>query len=657
MSQAQLAALGMGIAATLYVLVIAANLLRRLNVMTRLARAGLIVATLVGFIADIVGLPAGTSKVSIFVVGNQLVTWRMAPGALWILVPAWLAVLLAVWVRREVGTWWSLGAALAILGVLGLSGFNNGASMIFGWELMSLGGAVMLVSNRPDGVGSKGTLSMIGLLEVGSVALIVAVGLLGPHLGFGSFRADWAMRPEVISGLIGILFLVGFGAKLGIIPFYSWFADAYGVADGPTAAILSSLVLNTAYFALGRALLQWLPAHGPSTLFVGIVVAAAGMLSAIVAILYAFQQRDWRRLLSLSGAENAGIAVAALGAALIFQSGGQAELAGLCWIIGILHLMGHSLAKAGLFLAAKVKADRDASYRIEQTGVAHEYPATVGIGALIASMSLSAMPPAMGFVTEWLLFEALFHDFVLTSLAGRTTLILVGAGLALSAALSLATFVKLYGVGLLGGRREGRAVALASRLTVLVLGVANLAMAVSLVFWEPFMRRADWPDPESAKALIDGLLIVPLSSSFAFISPVKFVIVGVLFALVPVFLIVRRFAPRRVAPWSGGEPVDLAASATTGFSFSNPLRTVYSFLYRPITTTQRSYRDQGYVLDRVTYEAHEAPIFGAGLIELLRRGVKQLARWMAPLQSGQLNAYLSYLLILFVIAVLAIFIH
>jgi hypothetical protein len=105
MSQAQLAALGMGIAATLYVLVIAANLLRRLNVTTRLARAGLIVATLVGFIADIVGLPAGTSKVSIFVVGNQLVTWRMAPGALWILVPAWLAVLLAVWVRREVGTW------------------------------------------------------------------------------------------------------------------------------------------------------------------------------------------------------------------------------------------------------------------------------------------------------------------------------------------------------------------------------------------------------------------------------------------------------------------------------------------------------------------------------------------------------------------------
>ncbi|WP_298405235.1 proton-conducting transporter membrane subunit [Ferrimicrobium sp.] len=657
MSQGELAAIGMAAAAGLYLLVVVANLLRQLPSMAMVARGALVGATLLGFGADIVGLPQGMSPLRLFVVGDQLVVWRMPPGALWLLAPAWLAVLAAVWVRREQGTWWSLGVALAALGVISLSGFNNGASMILGWELMSLGGAVMLLSNRADAKGSRSTLSMLVLLEVGSVALIFAVALLGPHLAFAGFRADWAARSEVVSGLIGLLFLVGFGAKLGIIPFYSWFADAYGVADGPTAAILSSLVLNAAYFALGRALLRWLPAHAPSTLFVGIVVAAAGIVSAIVAVLYAFQQRDWRRLLSLSGAENAGIATAALGAALIFQAGGQSELAGLCWLIGIMHLMGHSLAKSALFLASKVKAERDRSYRVEQTGVAHEFPFTVGIGGLIAAMSLSAMPPTMGFVTEWLLFEALFHDFTIVSLAGRTTLILVGTGLALSAALSLATFVKLYGIGLLGDRRHGNAVNVASRLVVLILGLANLAMALGLVFFEPFMRRAAWPDPHSAKALIVGLLVVPLSSAFAFISPVKFVIVGVLFSVVPLFLLLRRSAPRRVPPWSGGEPVDLAASATTGFGFSNPLRTVYSFLYRPITTTRRSYRDQGYVLDQVTYEAREAPILGAGMIDAVRQGVNRLARWLTPLQGGQLNVYLSYLLILFLIAVLAIFIH
>jgi hypothetical protein len=48
---------------------------------------------------------------------------------------------------------------------------------------------------------------------------------------------------------------------------------------------------------------------------------------------------------------------------------------------------------------------------------------------------------------------------------------------------------------------------------------------------------------------------------------------------------------------------------------------------------------------------------GAGLIDLLRSGVNRLAKLFSPLQSGQLNAYLGYLLILFLIAVIAIFIH
>ncbi|MGC9154644.1 MAG: proton-conducting transporter membrane subunit [Ferrimicrobium sp.] len=657
MSAPQVATLGMAIAAALLLLGVGLQLARLAPWVSATAHRVVLVGVLVALVADIVGLPSGTSSLHLFVLGNQPLVWRLDTAALLILAPAWLVVALAVAVRRNQGGWWSLGVAMALLGVLCLAGLNNGASMIVGWELMSLGGAVMILSNRSDTSGAKATLTMLALLEVGSVALIMAVALLGPHLGFADFRADWSARGVVVSSIIGLLFLVGFGAKLGVAPLYAWVAEAYGSADGPTGAILSSLILNTAYFALGRALLRWLPMHASSTLFLGVTVAALGMLSAIIAILYAFQQRDWRRLLSLSGVENGGIAIGALGAALIFQAGGQQELAGLCWLIGILHLMGHSLAKASLFLTASVKKERDRNYQIAQTGLGHEYPWTVGIGGLIASMSLSAMPPAMGFVTEWLLFEALFHDFTLVSLAGRTTLILVGAGLALSAALSLATFVKLYGIGLLGARRPGRSVIAGHRLAVLILGLANLAGAISLVFWEPLMWRASWPDPESAKALVNGLLIVPLSAGFAFISPVKFVIVGVLFACVPVALALRRSRPRRVSPWSGGETVDLVSSATTAFGFSNPLRTVYSFLYRPKTSSERTYRDQGYVLEQATYHAREAPILGAGLIQSLRGGVNRLARLLSPLQGGQLNVYLSYLLILFLIAMIAIFVH
>ena len=84
----------------------------------------------------------------------------------------------------------------------------------------------------------------------------------------------------------------------------------------------------------------------------GIFVIIVAVLSAILTALYAFQQEDWRTLLSFSSAENASIAVAMLGAALMFRGDGQPELASLAWTVSLLHLAGHALAKGGLFLAA-----------------------------------------------------------------------------------------------------------------------------------------------------------------------------------------------------------------------------------------------------------------------------------------------------------------
>ena len=53
---------------------------------------------------------------------------------------------------------------------------------------------------------------------------------------------------------VGLLLLIGFGAKIGLLPFYEWFPGAYGAGSGATGAILSGVVLNAAFFALSRGL-------------------------------------------------------------------------------------------------------------------------------------------------------------------------------------------------------------------------------------------------------------------------------------------------------------------------------------------------------------------------------------------------------------------
>ena len=82
------------------------------------------------------------------------------------------------------------------------------------------------------------------------------------------------------------------------------------------------------------------------------MVITVATFSAILTILYAFQQDDWRTLLSFSSAENASIAVVALGAAMMFRTDHLNDLAGLAWMVALLHLAGHALAKGALFLTA-----------------------------------------------------------------------------------------------------------------------------------------------------------------------------------------------------------------------------------------------------------------------------------------------------------------
>jgi hydrogenase-4 component B len=228
-------------------------------------------------------------------------------------------------------------------------------------------------------------------------------------LSFSDFAAAARAMPEAEQLFVGLLLLIGFGAKLGLLPFYEWFPGAYGAGSGATGALLSGVVLNAAFFGLSRALTEWLPVnHALPVSIPGIFIVAIGVLSAILSALYGFQREDWRELLSLSSAENASIAVCLLGAALMFRQDGLIDLAGLAWTVALLHLAGHAVAKGAMFLAADGVYRVVGNYMLVQRGILARSSWIFGLGALFAAMSLAAMPPQAGFVSEWYLFQVFF---------------------------------------------------------------------------------------------------------------------------------------------------------------------------------------------------------------------------------------------------------
>ncbi len=556
---------------------------------------------------------------------------------------------------------WCFGAAMSLLGAYGVAGLQDGISFLVAYEIMSLGGAVMIMADGQTQESGKPVLFMLALLEAGAVALLaayLALSVMGGSTAFASFLAGAQALPGGLRLFIGLLLLAGFGAKIGIIPFHEWFPDAYGAAGGATGALMSGIVLNAAFFALGRSLLTWFQASPEVTLELGIILVAAGVISAVVNALYAFQQESWRRLLAFSSAENGSVAVALLGASLIFAQNGSGPLSGLAWIAALLHLAGHSLAKTGLFLSADAVAMTAGDDRLTQRGLLAGRAPWLGIGALIAVMSLAAMPPQAGFVSEWYLFQTFFQGFHVTSLAGRLALVLGGAGLALTAAIAFAMSIKLFGLGLQGdnshspksmpGRHQG---------TVFVLGILVLALAVGMPLWLRDMAGAGFGSGVGASlAMRDGWLLVPLTSSFAFISPSKLIIAMPLLALIPLALLFisrSRFQVRHSAVWYGGLPQDPVQSATTQLTFANAMRTFYGFVYRPRVHIERDYSDgedgRGYFLSQLSFSHDVAPIFGPLLFRPLERLALFFAKVARRIQSGSLNLYLGIIGVILVI--------
>src|ERR1700678_2487143 len=118
----------------------------------RLARVLIAVGAADGIWGAVIALPQGGSVVTLpITLADQVVRLRYAPEALWLLgfglLPAGLAGALATPIRKA-RSGWLAGAALSLIGALGVFGLQDAYSFLIAWELMSIGGAVMILSER-----------------------------------------------------------------------------------------------------------------------------------------------------------------------------------------------------------------------------------------------------------------------------------------------------------------------------------------------------------------------------------------------------------------------------------------------------------------------------------------------------------------------------
>ncbi|HTV28336.1 MAG TPA: hypothetical protein VMF32_11190, partial [Xanthobacteraceae bacterium] len=196
------------------------------------------------------------------------------------------------------------------------------------------------------------------------------------------------------------------------------------------------------------------------------------------------------------------------------------------------------------------------------------------------------------------------------------------------------------------------------------LGLLVLALAVGMPVWLDSLGPAvsELFASDAVAKMHVGWLLVPatgapirLNGTFAFISPSKLIIAMPLLALLPIGLLALSLR-RRIRPvpvWYGGQDEAPERAATTALTFSNALRTFYSFIYRPTVATTREqtgdFNGHAYFVRRLIFTHDVAPIFGPHLFAPLERMVICLANRLRLIQSGHLNFYLSLIGVLLLI--------
>lgn len=188
------------------------------------------------------------------------------------------------------------------------------------------------------------------------------------------------------------LLLIGYGTKVGWAPMHNWLPDAHGEGPSVVSALLSGALLNCALLSVLR-MVQVMEAAGQGEV-ARTLLLAIGIFSMFVSAVFILGQPDYKRMLAYSSVEHMGILAVGFG------------LGGVGAFGALLHAVGHSLAKALMFLTSGMILQRYRTREIARVhGLAREMPIT-GLLWVTGFLAITGAPPFSLFISELTILKA-----------------------------------------------------------------------------------------------------------------------------------------------------------------------------------------------------------------------------------------------------------
>lgn len=340
--------------------------------------------------------------------------------------------------RFEYYSWFFLTAAAS----LGVVFSRNLISIAVFWGFLGL--ALFRLINLYSNVNKEAAAAAkkTFIIVAGSDGFLLLGFLLYIHLTTNRLLGNSLLIINDTLSLWAFLFIaIGCFAKAGCMPFHTWIPQTAETAvTSVTAYLPASLDKLLGIYLLMRMVKDAFILDNTAK----IILLIMGALTIIFAVMMALVQHNIKKLLGYHAVSQVGYMV--LGIACATPLGLAA---------GLFHMINHAIYKSCLFLCIGNVERKTKTAELTQLGGLAKFMPVTFILTLIASFSISGIPPFNGFISKWMIYQGLIDFANSPQSQGVKIIAILSLVLALSgSALTLASFLKLNAGVFLGDAKK-----------------------------------------------------------------------------------------------------------------------------------------------------------------------------------------------------------
>ncbi len=557
---------------------------------------------------------------------------------------------------------------LFILSMVILSTSNNILLFLVFWELMSLISYFLVIFEHEKDEVQRAGKTYIVMTYAGTAFITLAFLLIAYFTNsFELSAVNSALIPDSYSNLIYIFLLIGFGTKAGIIPMHIWLPYAYTEAPSNVAAIMSAVMKKMSIYGLLRITFYILPENA---MWWGVVTLIVGTISAVFGIAYSVASTiNVKRLLSYSSIENMGIIFCGIGIMLIAKASGNAFLLSLALTVVLLHTLNHALFKSLLFMGAGAIQYATGTRNMEKLGGLIKKMPIAAVFVFIGCLAISAVPPFNGFASEYLIFQSIVNSILWFAPSGEFSMVIlfaiVAACLAITGALVVFSYVKLFGISFLGMPRSPEAenakepekpmlaaLAIASLLCIVPgVGIKTVIKLIDNVSGDLINIKLLSTDWSLSKFLHYPVNNSEMSISFSMLSVFIFALACLMF--IAVLLLRKRTSVQKYNTWDCGFTQLTPKMQYSAIGFSKSVRIIFRGLFKPNRDLVITEGSGPYFIKKANYTLSTEKVIEKYIYKPFILAIINFSRKTRfKIQTGSIHAYLTYFFCVLVLMLL-----